>query len=466
VSATAEGAPPQVAVSPLRRDVRLLGEMLGRVLVEQRGPDLLADVEHIRALSREARATGAAAARAALAEAVRALPDDRRGEVLRAFSIWFALANLAEQHHRLRRRREYEHEERTPRESLADAFRRLHAAGVPEADLVAAAGRVSLELVLTAHPTEATRRTILAAQTMLSRLLTRLDDPSLTPSERRDIDLGLAEEVTALWQTDEIRALKPRVLDEIRNGLFFFEHSLFDAAATLLDAYRERLPGAPVPLRFGTWIGGDQDGNPNAGPETIVEALERGRYLALARYRREVADLTWALGMSSRLVGVTPELAASVEADAAELADVADGLGAAQSDEPYRRKLRFVLRRLEHELEGGGAPGYAGATELAADLDLVDAEPARQPRGADRRRPAGRAPAARRDLRLPHRKARRAHPRPAGPGAGRRAGPDARDRDGHAPPSRTGGARHADRVRHDRHAGDRGGPSTGRRGGL
>ncbi|CAA9539464.1 MAG: Phosphoenolpyruvate carboxylase [uncultured Thermoleophilia bacterium] len=371
MSATVEGS-ATAATSPLRRDVRLLGEMLGRVLVEQSGPELLEDVERVRGLSREARATGAAEARGALAEAVRELPDSRRGEVLRAFSLYFALANLAEQHHRLRRRRAYEHEERTPRESLAEAFGRLEAARVPQAALVAAARHVSLELVLTAHPTEATRRTILAAQTLLSGLLTRLDDPSLTPSERRDIDLGLAEEVTALWQTDEIRALKPRVLDEIRNGLFFFEHSLFDAAGALLGAYRERIPGAPIPLRFGSWIGGDQDGNPNAGPETIVEALERARYLALARYRREVADLTWALGMSSRLVGVTAELAASIEADAAELADVPDGLGAAQSDEPYRRKLRFVLRRLEHELERAGRPGYTHAGQLQADLDLVD----------------------------------------------------------------------------------------------
>jgi len=147
------------------------------VLVEQGGPGLLRDEERIRELSRRARASGSAAARSRLAGAVAALPLERQGDVLRAFAMYFQLANLAEQHHRLRRRRQYEHEQRTPLESLAEALARLERSGVTQRRLAAAARKLSLELVLTAHPTEATRRTVLAAQLRLDGLLDRLDDP-------------------------------------------------------------------------------------------------------------------------------------------------------------------------------------------------------------------------------------------------------------------------------------------------
>ena len=251
--------PPEAA---LRRDVRLLGETLGRVLVEQGGKGLLHDEERIRELSRRARASGSAAARSRLADAVASLALERQGEVLRAFSMYFQLANLAEQHHRLRRRREYEHEQRVPRESLAEAFSRFERAGVSARQLAAAGRRLSLELVLTAHPTEATRRTVLAAQLRLDRWLDRLDDPTLQRSGREEALDAIAEEVTALWQTDEVRSHRPRVVDEVRHGLWFFETSLLDVAPELVADLRRRLPSAEAPLRFGSWIGGDQDGNP------------------------------------------------------------------------------------------------------------------------------------------------------------------------------------------------------------
>ena len=185
--------------APLRRDVRLLGEVLGRVLVEQEGEGLLADEERIRALSRKARKAGRPGPRSELANAVRDLPLERQSQVLRAFGLYFQLANLAEQHHRLRRRRQYEHERRPPRESLDAAFAELAAAGIDEAALADAAARISLELVVTAHPTEATRRTILTAHLRMSRLLRELDDPELSTTARERIGDAIAEEVTALW---------------------------------------------------------------------------------------------------------------------------------------------------------------------------------------------------------------------------------------------------------------------------
>ena len=354
--------------APLRRDIRLLGDVLGRILVEQEGPELLDEEERIRLLARDARRTGSPALRADLRAAVAGLSPERQALVLRAFGVYFQLANLAEQHHRLRRRREYEHEQRVPRESLAEAVARLREAGVDEAELEGAARGLSLELVLTAHPTEATRRTVLAAHLRLSRLLHEFDDPSLTPARRRRVEAALAEEITLLWQTDEVRSQRPRVVDEINHGLWFFEQSLLRVAELLLADYRRLLPGAPAPFRFGTWIGGDLDGNPAAGPATIDEAIDRARRLALETYSREVRELAQATGISSELVDAPAELLDSIASDEADLPRYAAEIQDRNLDEPYRRKLSFVWRRLRNGLEGG-EPGYESAVAFAPDLE-------------------------------------------------------------------------------------------------
>ena len=357
----------------LRRDVRLVGDALGRVLVEQDSEDLLVDVERVRHLAREARSSGSAADRAALAACVRALGEERSTAVLRAFGLYFQLANVAEAWHRVRSRRRYEREQQVPRESLAEAFGRLAARGVEPEEQASRAREVSLELVITAHPTEAARRTVLQAQLQLSRILEALDDPALGPLARRRLQDEVAAEITALWQADEVRSRRPRVVDEIRHALWFFETTLLDVAPDVLGAYREQLPGAPSPLRFGSWVGGDQDGNPEAGPDTIPEWLERARRLALTRYRVEVRELARAIGVSTRMVPVSDELTASIERDEHELAAFAAEIGDQNFDEPYRRKLSFVGHRLDNLLDRSPEPGYADAGELLADLELMDA---------------------------------------------------------------------------------------------
>jgi phosphoenolpyruvate carboxylase len=352
------------AEAPLRRDVRLLGDALGLVLVEQEGEDLLADVERIRKLSQEARRSGEPARRAELAAAARGLGAERQAQVLRAFALYFQLANLAEQHHRLRRWRAYRREERVPRESLAEAVGILAEGGVREEELRRAVHRLSLELVVTAHPTEATRRGTLASHLRLSSLLDELDIGA-------PVEDALAEEITILWQADEVRSRRPRVRDEIRQGLWFFETSLLDAAPEVVGELYHRLANGPAPLRFGSWIGGDLDGNPAAGPDTLDEALERARVLVLARYRDEVRELARALALSARLVPVSDELMASVARDEAELPGYLAEIGRQNEDEPYRRKLSFVWRRLGNTLDGGGESGYASASELLEDLDVL-----------------------------------------------------------------------------------------------
>jgi phosphoenolpyruvate carboxylase len=343
--------------APLRRDVRLLGDLLGRVLVEQEDQSLLEDVERVRGLSRAARA---GAPQDDLAAAVAELPLARQASVLRAFATYFQLANVAEQQHRIRRRRAYAHEEQVRDESLATSFAKLE--GVPAAELER---RVSLELVLTAHPTEAARRTVLTAHLRIGALLAELDDPLLSPDRRDEIESQLATEITMLWQTDEVRSRRPRVVDEIRNGLWFFEQSLIDAAEQLLAEYRSHLPDAPPPLRFGTWIGGDADGNPNAGADTVREALERARTLLRERYRAEVRALAAATGVSSRIVPVDGELTDSIARDERDLPEYAAEIGDQNLDEPYRRKLSFMWRRL-------AADAYESADRFGEDLALLD----------------------------------------------------------------------------------------------
>src|SRR5262245_13937775 len=357
--------------APLRRDIRLLGDILGSVLIEQGGEDLLADEERIRELSRRARRSGSGRVRVELATAVGALPLDRQADVLRAFSLYFQLANLAEQHHRLRRRRQYEHEQRTPPESLAEALATLERAGVTRRRLATTTERLSLELVLTAHPTEATRRTVLAAQLRLNGLLDRLDDPALPRSARERVEASIAEEVTALWQTDEVRSQRPRVVDEIRHGLWFFEQSLLDVAPALVGDLRRSVPAAETPLRFGTWIGGDQDGNPNAGPRTIEEALTRARRLVLERYRAEVRELAARLGVADTLVGVSPELRRSIARDERAMPEYTTRIGRTNEHEPYRRKLSLVWHRLGETIARRPG-GYSSPRGLLADLERLD----------------------------------------------------------------------------------------------
>jgi phosphoenolpyruvate carboxylase len=340
--------------APLRRDVRLLGQVLGEVLVEQEGEWLYERVERIRLASQAARRDGT------VTDVDTQLGAHEQALVLRAFGLFFQLTNLAEQLHRMRRRREDRRHGRVARESLEDAFRRV-AAGDPER-----ARGSSIRLVLTAHPTEATRRTILLAHIRIAEALHSLDDPRLLPAEQRAVEERLAEEVTLLWQTDEVRHDRLRISDEIRHGLWFFEHSLMDAATDLLADWRERVPDAPPPVRFGSWIGGDMDGNPAAGPASIAEALARARTLALDRYRTEVRALAVEIASARSLVTVSAELEASLARDAEELPFYAAEIGARNELEPYRRKLSFMWWRL-------GNDGYRDPDALLADLRLIAA---------------------------------------------------------------------------------------------
>lgn len=371
---------------PLRRDVRFLGELLGRVIAEQCGRDTLEIVERVRQFSRELRsAKNDKPSRPALHEIITRLSHSERSNVLRAFSMYFQLTNVAEQVHRIRRRRIHEHDGHPAKESIADAVMRLRAAGVDDEQLLKLAQNVKVELVLTAHPTESTRRGTLAAQMRIAELLRRLDADDVTPASQVGIERNLMEEITTLWQTDEVREQRPRVIDEIKHGLWFFEQVLLDDAPRVsaelqkimnVPAARESTSGIS-PLSFGSWIGGDQDGNPNAGPDTLRAAMVSARELVVRRYRDEVRNLARGLSVSDRLASVSSDLLQSIACDEQTMPSYAMQIGDQNAGEPYRRKLSFVWQRLNirlgENLGGGTDPGYEYSEQLAHDLDLIDA---------------------------------------------------------------------------------------------
>ncbi|OLC84728.1 MAG: phosphoenolpyruvate carboxylase [Acidobacteria bacterium 13_1_40CM_4_65_8] len=293
---------------PLRDDVRLLGELLGQVLHHHEGPELLALVEEVRALSKSAHA-GNDDDFDKLADLLRELPITTAFRVARAFAHFLTLANIAEQHHRVRRRREHARDARgrAQRGSCEDTCARLLAAGVPAGALDRAARSIRIELVLTAHPTEIVRRTLLQKHHRIAGELASLDRPDLTASERQDALDAIQREIASVWQTDEVRHERVSPLDEVRAGLVVFEESLWGAVPRFLRALdralaaatRTGLPLNAAPVRFGSWIGGDRDGNPNITPEVTRQATWLARWMAASLYLREIRALRAELSLTT-----------------------------------------------------------------------------------------------------------------------------------------------------------------------
>ncbi|MGZ7030937.1 MAG: phosphoenolpyruvate carboxylase [Thermoanaerobaculia bacterium] len=291
----------------LRDDIHLLGDLLGEVLQEHEGGDLFDMVERVRALAKSARA-GHAEDFDELTKLLAAAPTDRALPVARAFAHFLNLANIAEQHHRVRRRREYQLSENAKPQpgSCDEVFGRLRAQGISAERLFETVTSLHIELVLTAHPTEVMRRTLLQKQRRVAELLARNDHDDLTAPERHEIVDELRREIASVWQTDEVRHERPTPLDEVRGGLFVFEQTLFDALPqylrTLDEALRKHtgrsLPIDAVPIRFGSWIGGDRDGNPNVTADVTRDADLLGRWMACDLYAREIESLRSDLSMA------------------------------------------------------------------------------------------------------------------------------------------------------------------------
>ncbi len=367
----------------LRADVSYLGRLLGQALVEQQGEELLAVEEEARAMAKALRVPGIDDAEADRLDAeLAALAERVEGPtmvgVIRAFSVYFQLVNMAEQHHRVRLRRLRDHdrerEGRPQAESLEAVIGGLAARGVPADRLASVLARLEVEPVMTAHPTEISRRSILEKHLQIAVCLDRLDNSSLAPRDHRAVADELLEIITIIWQSSEMRTARPRVIDEVRRTLFYFEEVLFEATAEVYDELErllaEHYPGVAAPprfLHFGSWVGGDQDGNPNCTPEVLHEALTLHRDLVARLLRDRVRALAASLGISRRMVGVSADLDASIVDDERTMPRTATEIGDRNLDDPYRRKLSFVWERLDPH----GERPYAHQRELAADLEVM-----------------------------------------------------------------------------------------------
>ncbi len=365
----------------LRRDVRFLGNILGEVLVHQGGNKLLGIVEKIREMSKSLRAQFDPQLFAEFKQTIHQLEPDLRLQVIRAFAIYFQLVNIAEQNHRIRRKRDYERSagEKFQPGSIESVIVDLKDRNVPLEEVQDILDRISLELVITAHPTEAMRRAVLDIHHRIAEDMMELDNPTLTHRERESLREKLLSEVITLWQTDGLRDRKPTVLDEVRNGLYYFYETLFDVLPDvyqelercLAKYYPERHWHVPTFLRFGSWIGGDRDGNPSVTADITWKTLVMHRHLALQKYEETLKKWTKLLSFSTNIANVAPELLESIEADrrSIELKDQWRN-----EKEPYRIKLFYMMEKIKNTRNGVADPQlkYNSPDEFIAELQLID----------------------------------------------------------------------------------------------
>lgn len=369
------------AEAPLRADVRVLGELLGHALRAQWGESFFARLEEVRQLARRLRQREDRRARERLEALLAGLSLDEKTALVRAFSTFFFLANVAENHHRVRRRQEHARAGDPPQpDSLAGTLSRLDGRGISGEAVAALLPRLLLQPVFTAHPTEATRRTLREAEQHLAALLAEGDDPRLSARDREHLRGRLTADVEILWQTDNVSRRRPSVLDEVRNTLFYMETVLFDAVPQLCQELDEQLrdqfgltlPSEAAPVRLGSWVGGDRDGNPFVTPEVTVEALRIQKSVLLRRYLLEVDRVGRRLSQSLRFVGISPELEGSLAEDRTGLPEAAAHLEARYPGEPYRHKFGFIYARLQAARAVPPAPGaYTTAEALWTDLYLA-----------------------------------------------------------------------------------------------
>jgi phosphoenolpyruvate carboxylase len=367
---------------PLRRDINLLGRVLGRILIEQEGKDLFEAEEEIRLLCKRLRFDYDPELDERLRRRIDAMSVEELRRIVRAFSVYFQLVNIAERYHRVRRRRQYESSPDNPpqRASLASALARLKNEGLGKHTLRRVLDSMAVGLVLTAHPTEAMRRSVRRKHVRIGEMLESMESPALTWKEQRRLEEDLAEEITILWQTDELRVRRPEVKQEIVRTLLFFENPLISAT---LEAYREfedelsrqfpeDAPSLGRVLEFGSWVGGDQDGNPFVEPDMITTALGLHREIILKRHLASVQWMTDHMSQSARMIPVSEDLRRSVERDIELMPELVERYRGVDPNEIYRRKLLFMAARLRRTLQEPRSPSaYPGVTDFVRDLSTI-----------------------------------------------------------------------------------------------
>src|SRR6266545_4254819 len=362
----------------LRRDVGYLGRLLGRVLVESGGAGLLDDVERLRLASIEFRKDPAEARRDAVSEMVAALDVERAALVARAFTIYFHLVNLAEERHRVRALRERARGPEPVPESIEAAVVEIRSREGEDA-LRYELDRLAISPVVTTHPTEARRRSVVDALRRIAGLLSTLEQAGESRTARAHVERRLLEEITLLWRTDHLRSRRPGPLDEVRTAMVAFDETIFRAVPQL---YREldrvlgpddvgaRDPASRAFVRWGSWVGADRDGNPEVTAEVTRAAagIQADHLLrGLEAVARRIAS---ALTASTASTPASPELLASLALDEQRFPDVAASLRERFQDQPHRRKLALVAERLS-ATRRQMPEGYEAPDELLRDVGQV-----------------------------------------------------------------------------------------------
>jgi len=382
---------------PLRRDVRSLGRLLGTVIREQAGQKTYEAEEQLRHLAIRHRQLNYDQGESCLdfpgereiqQQAARIIGGMSVGEayqIVKAFSTYFELTNLAETNHRKRRRRAALLAGGSDkRGSLRGTLLRMRVAGIDSHAALQFLSRIEVMPVFTAHPTDVARRVMHFKQRRIAHELELLDRLPISTAEAAQGQQSMLAEITALWQTDEVRRRKPTVLDEIKMGLDHYPDSLItplpglyeDMAAAFREIYGIEINPADLPtvIRFGSWIGGDRDGNPHVNAETTREALQKAREAILDDYLSSLEELRRLLTPSLSRVTVTPELSAVLADYHTRLAVSDTERDVIPDSEPYRRLAGFMLHRLRRTLfEPEHSDAYPDAAAFAADLQLIGA---------------------------------------------------------------------------------------------
>jgi phosphoenolpyruvate carboxylase len=361
--------------APLRQDIRILGNTLGQAIRRHEGDAVFTTVERLRnacirlrdctqRLSHEEHTLHEhqliqqeiSTLSEEIIQIVNNCDLDMATDVIRAFTVYFHLVNTAEQYHRIRRRRTHEiHEQNRPqRGSLAALIDFFKQNKLDSATVQHLLNQLSIDLVFTAHPTEATRRSLITKSRRIAELLEAHDVHHLmTPRERLHWQRDLEGTIDLLWRTDAVRRVRPEPVDEIKMGIYYLDEILYAALADLYSEFEELLheayPEVTVPsfLHLGSWIGGDQDGNPFVNYETLLTALRLQRGYIIQHYRLATRALAREYSQSVDHARISPHMQASLEHDAACLPDYSQELGPQTALEPYRAKLSFMWKRLE-----------------------------------------------------------------------------------------------------------------------
>lgn len=372
---------------PLKRDVRMLGDLLGEVITELVGKDSLSLVDEIRDLARKRRALGDNATVAAndLVNRISRLSESEARIVLRAFGVFFDMSNLAEDRHRVRvlRHREAESRGVPLGESIAAAIAELKRSGASAETVQSALNQLKVELVFTAHPSEAKRRSIRAKLRGMRKSLEELDRADLLPRERERLEQSLRTELTTLWQTDFLRPSRPTVLQEVERGLSIAPR-LWEVVPRVYGAMRRALANEyptvtfhiPVFLRFGSWMGGDRDGNPFVTSDVTEHTLHWLRETAIRQQLASGKQLFDFLSISASEQAVDDRLVAALEEARKNWPEVAPKIDVLPASEVYRRWLTLVMWRLNQALSvkvyTPPPPGaYRDGSDLVADIDLL-----------------------------------------------------------------------------------------------